>query len=308
MDDLSPRARTIRRPAVSILITILIFFIGFQLLGPAIGALIAIAFYPGSEVDFNVALQAPLKHPEIKMSLLIMQAVGAVIGMVVIPFYFLRLQRRNLADLFNTPYLQPAFIIAILVVVFMGFNSVFIKWNQQVDLPYWIEDWAKPMEEKFAELTTFMTTYESTAQLVFAFVVIAILPAIGEEIIFRGMIQNDLMRATRNAHISIWFAAFLFSAMHFQFYGFVPRMLLGALFGYLYFWSRNLWMPVLAHFVNNGFTLVSLYLFQKGSIKVDIEKVEPGLTPVIISTVLAGFLLYVYKNFFDHHWKADIPD
>ena len=169
-----------------------------------------------------------------------MQAVGAVIGMVVIPFYFLRAQKRNLPDLFSTPYAQPALIIAILVVVFMGFNSIFIKWNQDVNLPYWIENWAKPMEEKLAELTTFMTTYDSTAQVVFAFVVIAILPAIGEEIIFRGMIQNDLMRATRNAHVSIWFAAFLFRAIHFQFYGFIPRMLLGALFGYLYFWSGNL--------------------------------------------------------------------
>src|SRR5690606_9164914 len=139
----------------------------------------------------------------------------------------------------------------------------------------------------------------SHLQMVLAFVVVVVLPAIGEEIVFRGMIQNDFYRATRNAHLSIWITAILFSAIHLQFYGFFPRMFLGALFGYLYFWSGNLWMPVLAHFVNNGFTLISLYLYDKVVIPIVVDNTQPSVWQVLFSAVFSAFLMYAFKNFYN---------
>jgi uncharacterized protein len=237
-----------------------------------------------------------------------MQAFGAFIGMILIPYYFLKKQGRKLSSYFRLPPIQPSLIIPVLVIVFMGVNAIFIRWNDQITLPFGIEEWARPMEKKLAEATLFMTQYDSLAQGLLAFLVIAILPAIGEEIIFRGMIQNDLYRATKNIHLAIWVSAFIFSAIHLQFYGFFPRMFLGALFGYLYYWSGNLWMPVIAHFVNNGFTLISLYLFHKGTIPLDLEKAEPTPLQVSISIVFSAILLYGYKNFYNKRSKADIPD
>ena len=111
-----------------------------------------------------------------------------------------------------------------------------------------------------------------TAQLIIGFLVIAVLPAIGEEIIFRGMIQNDFYRATRNIHLSIWISALLFSAIHIQFFGFFPDCFLVRLFGYLYYWSGNLLMPMLAHFINNGFTVATLVLTQKKAISIDWKR------------------------------------
>jgi membrane protease YdiL (CAAX protease family) len=135
--------------------------------------------------------------------------------------------------------------------------------------------------------------------LLIALVIIAVLPAIGEELVFRGLIQNELFRGTKNIHVSIWIAAFLFSAIHIQFFGFVPRLLLGALFGYLYYWSGNLSLAILAHFVNNAVSVVALYLYQHGKFTFDIESPESAPPNVVIVSTLitAGLLFYFYKYF-----------
>ena len=147
-----------------------------------------------------------------------------------------------------------------------------------------------------------MTKMELPIDLLVAMLVIAVLPAIGEELVFRGLIQNELYRGTKNIHVAIWVAAILFSAIHFQFFGFVPRLLLGALFGYLYYWSRNLWIPILAHFVNNGLSVLVMYFYQRGSFEYDLENPESvPLNAVIISGVVTiGLLYYLYQYFQAH--------
>lgn len=307
MEEIRPN-NLLRTPLVSILLTLLIFFVGFQFLGPALGTLIGLLIYPGSESELWKALQNPFQNPDTKIILLLMQGCGALVGLILLPYYLLRRQQRWLSDFFHAPHLRPVIIVPVLVIVFMGVNAIFIHWNKGIELPFGAEDWARTMEEKLGEMTVFITQYDSHLQMVLAFVVVVVLPAIGEEIVFRGMIQNDFYRATRNAHLSIWITAILFSAIHLQFYGFFPRMFLGALFGYLYFWSGNLWMPVLAHFVNNGFTLISLYLYDKGAIAIDVENTQPTVWQVLFSAVFSAFLLYAFKNFYNNQPKTDIPD
>jgi membrane protease YdiL (CAAX protease family) len=127
--------------------------------------------------------------------------------------------------------------------------------------------------------------------------VIAVLPAVGEELVFRGIVQRRLYTLVRNPHVAIWTAALAFSAIHVQFFGFFPRLLLGALFGYLYYWSGNLWYPIFAHFVNNGFTLLMLYLHQQGSVEMDIESIETvSWSVALISLVSSGALLYFFRQ------------
>src|SRR5690606_7904156 len=194
---------------------------------------IGLLVYPGSESELWKALQNPFQNPDTKIILLLMQGCGALVGLILLPYYLLRRQQRWLSDFFHAPHLRPVIIVPVLVIVFMGVNAIFIHWNKGIELPFGAEDWARTMEEKLGEMTVFITQYDSHLQMVLAFVVVVVLPAIGEEIVFRGMIQNDFYRATRNAHLSIWITAILFSAIHLQFYGFFPRMFLGALFGYL---------------------------------------------------------------------------
>jgi hypothetical protein len=99
----------------------------------------------------------------------------------------------------------------------------------------------------------------------------------------------------------------MFSAFHLQFFGFVPRMLLGALFGYLYYWSGNLLMPIFAHFINNGFSVLMLYLNQLGVVDIDIDSTETAPWPAVVGfTVLGIALLYYFK--FYHDKKRTQPD
>jgi membrane protease YdiL (CAAX protease family) len=296
-----------RHPLISILITLAFFFVGFQIIGPAIGAFIALPFFPGTETELMAALADPTSNPAMRLPLFIMQSVGVLVGMILLPWWLLRKQKRTIADLFHTPHFRPAVIVPVLVVVFMGVNSIVIKWNADLTLPFGMDEWARPMEEKLTEMTKYLINYESAGQMIFAFIVVAVLPAIGEELVFRGIIQNEFYRATRNPHVAVWVAAFIFSAVHFQFYGFFPRMLLGALFGYLYIWSGNLWMPVLAHFVNNGFTLVSMFFVQNGTIPVDLDSVELSASQVLFSAGFTALLIYSYRSFYNTQPKADIP-
>jgi uncharacterized protein len=303
-----PESNSLRNPLVSILLTLVIVLLGFQLVGPMIGMMIAYPFFPGDHLEFAKAMQEPFKHPELKTTILFMQGLGTFFGMIVLPFFILRKQHRSLHQLFSGYwYARPAVIAAIVVIVFMGVNSVVIEWNQNISFPG--DEWARRIEKTLAEGTKFLTQFNSLWDLVLVFIVIAIIPSIGEEIVFRGMIQNDFYRATKNIHIAIWVSSILFSAIHVQFFGFFPRLFLGALFGYLYFWSGNLWIAVLAHFVNNGLTVIGLYLYQKGIIDIDLE--QTSSTPwqaVLFSAVCTVLLLYAYKTFYNNNPKSDIPD
>jgi membrane protease YdiL (CAAX protease family) len=147
-------------------------------------------------------------------------------------------------------------------------------------------------------MTGFLTNFKQFDQLLIALFVVVLLPAVGEEVLFRGIIQTKLFQHWGNTHLAIWTAAAIFSAIHFQFYGFLPRMMLGALFGYLYFWTGSLRIAVLAHFVNNGFVLVMVYLHNIGIVKTNIEETKTmPVTLVMTSLILsAGILLLIKKS------------
>ncbi|MFZ6010830.1 MAG: CPBP family intramembrane glutamic endopeptidase [Bacteroidota bacterium] len=255
-------------------------------------------------MEMAEALQAPENHPELKLPLYIMQGFATFVGLIIAPAWFLYTENKSIKHFFvaQRAELIPVIITVVTVIVFMAVNSIFIEWNSTFHFPDALkgfESWAREREDEATRLTTFLTQFDSTPELAIAVVVIAMLPAVGEELVFRGMIQNNLFSATKNIHISIWISAILFSAIHLQFFGFVPRLLLGALFGYLYFWSGNLSLAMLAHFVNNGISVIAMYFYQRGALDLDVESTEAAPVNVIIFSVLAtaGLLYYFYKYF-----------
>ncbi|GAF80710.1 unnamed protein product, partial [marine sediment metagenome] len=155
-------------------------------------------------------------------------------------------------------------------------------------------------EENAREITEAFLQISGTRELLVNLFMIAILPAVGEELLFRGVFQRIFIEWTKNIHIGIFLAAFFFSTLHFQFYGFFPRLMLGIFFGYLLVWSNTIWLPVLAHFVNNGAAVIFYYLFHNKIINDDIETIGTNLeslTYVIISTLLVSLLIFVlYKK------------
>ncbi len=115
-----------------------------------------------------------------------------------------------------------------------------------------IETWAKPMEESAQRLTFAILNSTGTLTTIVTFFSIAIIPAVCEEIAFRGVMQPLIAKSTRNIHVAVWITAIAFSVFHMQFYGFLPRVIIGALLGYLVMWTGSIWPSILAHFANNA--------------------------------------------------------
>ena len=310
MTKIETQAHHQQRPGLSLFFLILLTISGL-FFGNFIGALIIILFEGFSQETLNV-LQNPMGHPQAQSIILLLQAMGAIFGLLVAPVIYISLvDKKSLSDFFNTKnlYKVPLFIVFFSTIAFIVANSMVIEWNMELDYR-WIspafDEWARTMEQQREELTQLFTNFESFGAFLIGFLVIAVIPGIGEELVFRGLIQPKLQVITKNPHIAIWLTALLFSVIHFQFYGFFPRMLLGALFGYIYYWSGNLIYPIFAHFVNNGFTLVMLYMYQQRVTDFDVESVESVPLPTVMLALAAGVgLLFYFRRYFRREMYAE---
>jgi membrane protease YdiL (CAAX protease family) len=300
-----------RHPIVSLLLIIIMVGTGFLLVGPGIGLAVASQFYEG---DLMSIFQSQ-PDPSVFTPLMIVQGFASLIGLIVIPILYVRVfERKPLAPFirWHDPW---SAIIPVLIVAGISFQvalSPVIEWNMNVQFPEFMKgfgDWAREREDALMELTKVLTGFQSRQDLMLGFVVIALLPGIGEELVFRGLIQNELQRGTGNAHLAIWTAAFLFSAIHMQFFGFIPRLMLGALFGYLYHWSGNLLVPMFAHFFHNGFALLMLYLYKSGFTELDMESNEAAPWPWVVAGTVATFaLLYYFRKLYSHQPRSRDSD
>ena len=191
-----------------------------------------------------------------------------------------------------------ASVSVLLIVVLMFFAAPFInligELNSNMVFPEWlsgVELWMKNAEQNAEEITMAFLKVDTTAGLLFNLFMIAVLPAIGEELLFRGVIQRIFTRMTKNHHWGIWISAILFSALHMQFYGFVPRMLLGVLFGYLLVWSGSMWLPIIAHFLNNGIAVIAFYLIDKGLLNSDVEEIGSASGSYYMAAISLGLII-----------------
>ncbi len=191
--------------------------------------------------------------------------------------------------------------VIVLMIVVVPFINLVTSLNQQITLPAGlksIEDAMKLAEESAATLTNRLLHVHSISALLFNVFLISLVPAIGEELFFRGVIQK-MFSEKINAVAAIWITAVIFSFFHFQFYGFIPRVLLGALLGYLYFWSGNLWLPVIAHFLNNAFAVVFYYLQFNGMVTFNIDTVGSGsgyYVGIISGVLVVLIALRIYRS------------
>ncbi|CCG99803.1 abortive infection protein [Fibrella aestuarina BUZ 2] len=285
----------------------LLLLIGFILLGGAVGGVLAVAILgiasvtSGGEVTMMDVLQAPNTVPNGWWWLMAVQSVSHVCTFLLPALlYWKVIDRRTLGELSFRPADQISslswLLVVLLVIAFMPFNGLLIEWNQHISLPDALkplEQWMREKEDQAAELTKFLTDFRTVPQLLLAVVVIGLLPAIGEEVLFRGLLQRKFIVWTGNIHVGVWLAAAVFSAIHVQFYGFVPRMLLGALFGYLFVWSGNLWVPILAHFVNNGFTVIMYFLYQNKYTNLNVDDTESVPAAAAVASLLVTVVLLV---------------
>ncbi len=288
-------------------LTSLLLLVAFVFLGLFVGQFLGfVLLLPLFNLDLSQVMQAiadPSSSPHARTAMLVLQAGGALFGFVLTPLLHQHfIDRTALPELLEVQRTAglPLALTGILVLAFMPVNALVMEWNLNLDFSVIspaFQEWAYAKEETLRELTEQITRFEGIGGLLVGLLVIAVLPAVGEELVFRGIVQRRLYTLVGSPHVAIWVAALVFSAIHIQFFGFFPRLLLGALFGYLYHWSGNLWYPIFAHFVNNGFTLLMLYLYQRGSVGMDIESIETvSWSVALVSLIGCVVLLYIFKQ------------
>jgi len=191
----------------------------------------------------------------------------------------------------------PVMAAALMIVALPG-NNLIAYLNQQFTLPEslaGIEQWMHQQEDAAEQALNILLADTHFGSFLLNFLIIAILAAIGEEFCFRGVLQG-LMSHTKAA---IWITAIIFSAIHMQFYGFIPRLLMGALFGYMLVWTNNLWIPVIMHCTNNGMIAILYYIAQIQHIdtkKMDAFGTEDTLWAGILSLVLVVAGIYILRR------------
>ena len=243
---------------ILILSLCLISTIVFSLIGTVLAAII----YGFNPLEIN-NLGDPILIEGMKM----LQLFSAL-GLFVVPplVYGLFTSKKPLKSLGLKSLPKPVnyMLILVFMVVLTPFLSWVIELNAAMVLPDFmsgIEQWMRESEQNAEQMTKAFLTFNGIGSLFYVLIIVAVVPAIGEELLFRGVLQKVFINWTKNAHIGIWVSAVLFSALHMQFFGFFPRLLLGLLFGYLFYWSKSLWLPILGHFINNGTVVILSYFY-----------------------------------------------
>ncbi|MDY5075417.1 MAG: CPBP family intramembrane glutamic endopeptidase [Paludibacteraceae bacterium] len=205
----------------------------------------------------------------------------------------------------SKPSWQEALAAVVVMLLAIPGINLLSAWNQQMVLPEWmsgIEQWMRMQEDAAAQLTEQFLRVDTVGGLLVNIGLMALLPAVGEELTFRGVVQGMF---TRNKHVAIWATAAIFSFVHMQFYGFLPRMLLGAMFGYMLWWTGSLWVPMLMHFVNNCAAVVVAYLaynhLEEGRAEMlDTIGTEDTILLGVFSICIVLIMMVMYGYFYSH--------
>lgn len=262
-----------------------------------IGAAIATAIY-GTDTVLAI-MQLNMTSPNVVHALWIIQIVGTTLPILAAPVFFDFVIVREPAG-----YLKPGinfnWVLLLLVFAIMFISSPLIEIlsniNQKMVLPPFLK-WMRDSEDNAQKLTTAMLHMKTVWSMFFNLFLVGFLTAVAEEVMFRGCLQTIFTRWTKNTHAAIWITAILFSAFHMEFFGFLPRMLLGALFGYFVAWSGSIWPAIWAHFINNGTAVVVTYLYQHKKIGFNPDDQHVfNNAGYIFSLLIVLFLLYVYRN------------
>lgn len=189
--------------------------------------------------------------------------------------------------------------VAILLICMTPALNMIIDWNENLQFPdsmSYITEKFRNWESAAAKTTEMILADSSPWGLISGVLIIGVLTGFAEEMFFRAGLQRAFYTSGWNVHLSIWTAAFIFSVLHFQFYGFVPRLLLGALFGYLYYYSGSILISSFAHTLNNSIVVISAWLVSNGFISNSIEELTLNPTIIISSAVITVILLLFFSK------------
>ena len=228
------------------------------------------------------------------------------LGLFVLPgvvFSYYWDHDRPFAPIGAQPWPQPKIFLLTALTVLSSGPLIYALYDFTANLPF-PESWAAWQEniragEEQAEKTIgLLLSRADTTAVLLNLLILVLIPAVGEELIFRGLLQRMLLTASGKPHLAIWITAALFSAIHFQWFGFVPRMLLGACFGYLVIWTGSLLPAIFGHLINNGLAVLGEYAMQQGWVDWEVESLMtlPWYVVLLSSLLCAGLLFELRKH------------
>ncbi len=207
------------------------------------------------------------------------------------PLRYLKLQKTDGAE--------RGFLLAVMVYVLSyAFVAFLTRWNQGITLPesmHGIEQYMRAMEDSAMETTDRLLSGQTIGTFLLNFLIMAVLAAVAEELFFRGALQQFIEEWAGNGHVAVWVSAFIFSALHMQFYGFFPRLALGVLLGYLFFYTRNLWVPIIMHLFNNGVIVVVYFLRKEDDWTANLDDMPLSLTFGVGAVLSVFFTVWAFR-------------
>lgn len=305
-DSVSPFRRSfvvMSAPAKLVMLVLLTLFI--TLIGSLLALVISVPVFGHNIVTIgNLVKEPDMEHIAIIKYFQIIQSVSMFLIPGILAAWLFSEHTAGYLYANRKPGMITLLLVFMVLVAAIPMLNRITAWNEMLDFPGWLDGLEQrmvDMEESAEKLTQLFLVSRSTGDLLLNLLMIAVLPALGEELLFRGLIQRLLIQWTRNSHIGIMLAAFIFSFIHFQFFGFLPRFLLGLFFGYLLIWSRSLWVPVVAHLINNGMAVLYYHFTQETFGETSLDNIGSAGTSDMVfllpSVLLSASLLAgIYFN------------
>lgn len=219
--------------------------------------------------------------------------IGAnhLLTFVVGPLIFLSIFYKNrILEFLQLRHFDPQYILLFPLALFslyplMGYLTYYIA---LIDFPDYLSD----LDTDATASLTRLLKMEGPFDLILNIILLGILPGVGEELLFRGIIQKEIHQKWNRPHLAIWVTAIIFSAFHFQVIGFLPKMMIGVVLGYAYFLSGSLILPMVIHALNNSFATVSYYFMGQNAVAENTPEANLPLGMVLISTLVNAALFY----------------
>lgn len=266
---------------------------------------IIIGLFFGFDIVFNDTQIMDLENNSTVFNLKIYQIFNAVGLFIIPPLAYALFAKKPIIGFYNFKLLpiNTAIKIVVLMLAALPLINFMVEWNSQMHLPEIfsnIEQWMISAEKSAERITIAFLRMDNVVQLLLNLLVIAVIPAVGEELFFRGFLQKTFKSTFKNHHLAVWLTAFLFSAIHLQFFGFFPRLILGVLFGYLLVYTGSIWAPIIGHFTNNCFAVVVSYFIQQNKIEENMDEVGSHISdwPILLVSIFFVFslLLLLFKQ------------
>lgn len=198
--------------------------------------------------------------------------------------------------------------LLLIIVAFPMINAL-AEFNEMMNLPEWLNALEKNLrltEERAMQFMEALLKTSSAGTMLINIFIIGVIPAVSEEVLFRGVLQNEIESVTSKPILAVIIAAFIFSALHYQFFTFLPRFVLGIMMGLVYIWSRNLWVPIALHFFNNGLSVVAWYVFSPEIIEKEVDNIGTFsyMWPMaLVSLGLVSLIMYGLNKHFQQNLK-----